>query len=48
MKFYEQWAGDGTVYLEDQMPYPGCLYEKIDLNPDGTTVVRTYKAKNGA
>lgn len=38
MKFYEQWAGDESVYLEGQMPYPGCLYEKINLNPDGTTV----------
>ena len=43
MKFYEQWAGDGTVYLEDQMPYPGCLYEKIDLNPNGTTVVENLQ-----
>ncbi len=38
MKSYERWAKDESIYIENQTPYSGCLYEEIIINSDGATI----------
>ena len=40
MDSYEEWSGDRSIYAQDRMIEPGCLYEQINEINGVTTVVK--------